>query len=77
MAGARTPASRRRTFCAESRPLASDRHLHGHFQDGAMGSANAELYERLQREFGARAHRLGRVSSLEDVASCALGLCGP
>lgn len=46
-------------------------------QDGAMRGANAELYERLQREFGLELIASGGVSSLEDVARLrALGLYG-
>ena len=37
-------------------------------RDGAMRGANAELYERLQREFGLDLIASGGVSSLEDVA---------
>ena len=46
-------------------------------RDGAMRGANAELYERLQREFGLDLIASGGVSSLEDVARLrALGLYG-
>jgi phosphoribosylformimino-5-aminoimidazole carboxamide ribotide isomerase len=46
-------------------------------RDGAMRGANAELYERLQREFGLELIASGGVSSLEDVARLrALGLYG-
>ena len=46
-------------------------------RDGAMRGANAELYERLQREFGLDLIASGGVSSLEDVARMrALGLYG-
>ena len=46
-------------------------------RDGAMRGANAELYERLQREFGLDLIASGGVSSMEDVARlCALGLYG-
>ena len=46
-------------------------------RDGAMRGANAELYERLQREFGLDLIASGGVSSMEDVARLrALGLYG-
>lgn len=46
-------------------------------RDGAMRGANAELYERLQREFGLELIASGGVSNLEDVARLrALGLYG-
>lgn len=46
-------------------------------RDGAMRGANAELYERLQREFGLELIASGGVSSMEDVARLrALGLYG-
>ena len=46
-------------------------------RDGAMRGANAELYERLQREFGLELIASGGVSSLEDVVRLrALGLYG-
>ena len=46
-------------------------------RDGAMRGANAELYERLQREFGLELIASGGVSSLQDVARLrALGLYG-
>ena len=46
-------------------------------RDGAMRGANAEHYERLQREFGLELIASGGVSSLEDVARLrALGLYG-
>lgn len=46
-------------------------------RDGAMRGANAELYERLQRDFGLELIASGGVSSLEDVARLrALGLYG-
>ena len=46
-------------------------------RDGAMRGANAELYERLQREFGLDLSASGGVSSMEDVARLrALGLYG-
>lgn len=46
-------------------------------RDGAMRGANAELYERLQREFGLDIIASGGVSSMEDVARLrALGLYG-
>ena len=46
-------------------------------RDAAMRGANAELYERLQREFGLELIASGGVSSLEDVARLrALGLYG-
>ena len=46
-------------------------------RDGAMRGANAELYERLQREFGLELIASGGDSSLEDVARLrALGLYG-
>ena len=42
-----------------------------------MRGANAELYERLQREFGLELIASGGVSSMEDVARLrALGLYG-
>ena len=46
-------------------------------RDGAMRGANAELYERLQREFGLELIASGGVSSMEDVRRLrALGLYG-
>lgn len=46
-------------------------------RDGAMRGANAELYERLQREFGLDLIASGGVSSMEDVARLrVLGLYG-
>lgn len=46
-------------------------------RDGAMRGANAELYERLQREFGLDLIASGGVSSMEDVARLrTLGLYG-
>lgn len=46
-------------------------------RDGAMRGANAELYERLQREFGLDLIASGGVSSMEDVTRLrALGLYG-
>lgn len=46
-------------------------------RDGAMRGANAELYERMQREFGLDLIASGGVSSMEDVARLrALGLYG-
>lgn len=46
-------------------------------RDGAMRGANAELYERLQREFGLDLIASGGVSSMEDVARLrALSLYG-
>lgn len=46
-------------------------------RDGAMRGANAELYERLQREFGLELIASGGVSSMADVARLrALGLYG-
>lgn len=46
-------------------------------RDGAMRGANAELYERLQREFGLDLIASGGVSSMEDVARLReLGLYG-
>lgn len=46
-------------------------------RDGAMRGANAELYERLQREFGLDLIASGGVSSMEDVAQLrVLGLYG-
>ena len=46
-------------------------------RDGAMRGANAELYERLQRDFGLELIASGGVSSLEDVRRLrALGLYG-
>ncbi len=46
-------------------------------RDGAMRGANAELYERLQREFGLKLIASGGVSSMEDVRRLrALGLYG-
>lgn len=46
-------------------------------RDGAMRGANAELYERLQRESGLDLIASGGVSSMEDVARLrALGLYG-
>lgn len=46
-------------------------------RDGAMRGANAELYERLQREFSLELIASGGVSSMEDVARLrALGLYG-
>ena len=46
-------------------------------RDGAMRGANAELYERLQRDFGLELIASGGVSSLEDVRRLrTLGLYG-
>lgn len=46
-------------------------------RDGAMRGANAELYERLRRDFGLELIASGGVSSLEDVRRLrALGLYG-